>query len=1127
VRKVALCYTDVTISQPCIKRTRDVTQLPNDFLNLLARPPGDLFYFLLVFILAQAGFFMALGQRMRARTDRAASRYTVATLGAVIAWAAVMVGLIVGVLTNQPGNAILPPLERAAQIIATLFLGWAFLTADHDRGGRLPILVLWALTLATIIGYVATGVDWAAPGMRDIGFNSSSYGVNWSAALVVLATVGSILTLVLIRLVVDAPLKMIFFALVGFGSLTTLMAALNNALPGDYAGVLRLTFVGAMLLAPAIIYRMVIARLETATAASALSAPPPFLSPSMPIAPAVPPSEAALAISERETAPVMKALGLMLERPDPDVIPQQIVGAACNVLKADVGALLALNDANYADVTYSYNKLLARSIDTFSISLASQPTLVNAIERRMQRPLLADRNEDELTDLYTRFDIEQKGPTYFQPLQRGGELLGILMVGMPYTGRELNPSEQETLKGIGIIGANLLAVSTTAREQRVKAEGRIIQAMVRGVSPDDVDDEGVVAAWEDMHNQLENAREQIVQLSRQVTNLKIELDDERSKVTDALSDTEEGLSVTGRILAINEENERLTDERDALQTRLREAEATLATATASGDAGMFRAMIDVLNRERDDLQIQRDSIKAQLDDMRAATASGDAPVPDALGDMLERMNDDKTRLEAERETLRQRVTDIEGQLTSLGVEGGVTGLAAMVAGLYEQQAQAQARYDALKHERDTLAAQAVSSGEVEKLRAEVVNLAADREAMTKQRDKIRSEKEELSARFEALKAQRGRVMAEAAAYQQELTEAHVQQAQIRVQMQKLIDERVELVALRDRLTAEKLTLENEREQLLARVEGDRTRLQELGQEGVGSLTDMIEDLLQQRAALERAVGERDAQLADLQNQLEVAHIHASSQLEPLEQSMAEQLTGLVQEFRTPMTSIIGYVDLILGESAGILGDMQRKFMQRVASNVKRLWSMTEDLHWLSVLDSGNLKLEVVPVDMVEVIEDAVTNVTAQLREKDLTVRLDLDDDLPLLDGDKEALGEVIGQLLTNAYLASPAGGTLGISARAQRLRFPRGDANAPLLESLVVAVSDSGSGIAPEDQPFVFARRYKSENPLVHGLGDTGVGLAIARTLVDAHQGDIWFESGEHGTTMFFAIPYQALAVSP
>jgi len=1098
-------------------------------LDLFARAPGDVVYFVLVFIVVQASFFMALGQRSR-QLDRRAGRYTVATLGSAIIWAVVLVGLLFAVLANQPANAILPPLERAAQWAMVLLLGWAFLTADHEDMGRLSNIVIVVLLWVVVFGYFLTGVPWSAPDIRTTDFNVSSYSIGLSVALLITATAGAVLTLVFIRKVLDAPLKIIFFALIAFGAVATLSQAANGTLSGDYSGWLRLTFLGALLIVPAILYRMIIQGLERAVIERVQEeVNKPFIS----VQPAAAHGEVPMpadqsyalpslgSVSERDSAPLMKALGLMLEESDPDGFPERIVNAAVNTVKADVGALLKVQDANFADVIYSYNKLLAGPTATFAISLSSQPTLVNAIERQMLRPLLPDRNEEELSDLFTRFDIEQRGPVYFQPLVRRNQVLAVLMVGMPYSGRELSNSEQEVFKGIGILGANMLAVTDAARDARVRAEGRIVQAMVRNVPPDEVSDEEVSAAWVEMQHQLEAAREQIVQLSRNVTELKIELDDERSRVAAQFGETEEGLSATGRMLALTEEQQHLIEERDGLQARLRDAEARLSSATASGDQGMFQAMIDVLNREKEDLQTQRDELITQIAELR--TTSGSA-LPDTVRDMLQRMSEDKARLEDERLRMSTRLAEIESQLQAFGVEGGVSGLATMVGGLYEQQAQLQSRYEALKRDKEALEEGAPASGvsdeQLEKLRAELANVAADREAINRQRERLRAEKDELAAKLETLRDQRTRVMAEAAAYQQELTEAHVKQAQIRVQLQRHVDERAELISSRDKLLAEKMALENDRDQLLARIEGDRERLQQLGQDGVGSLTEMIDELSAQRALLERDVAQAETRIAELENQLEVAQIHAAGRSAPMDRDVAEQLGNLVQEFRTPMTSIIGYVDLVLNESAGILGDMQRKFMQRVASNVKRLASMTDDLYWLTALDTGHFTLQRATTDVIGVIEDAITNVTAQLREKELSITFDLDDDAPPINVDGDAVNEVIGQLLTNAYLASDVGGTISISARSQRLRMPRGDANAAQVPVLIVAVSDTGAGIAPEDQPFVFTRRYRLDNPLIPGLGDTGVGLAIAKALIEAHNGEIWLETGDGGTTIFFALPY-------
>jgi signal transduction histidine kinase len=1112
-----------------------LSEVSTDFLNLLAREPGYLIYFLLTLIVCQATFLMVLGQRMRFN-DRTIVRYVIATGASLVAWGVVTLGLVAAVVTSQPANTILPPLERAAQMVIVLVIGWAFLTADHERRSRLSNILLLILLWATIIAYAADAVAWSGPNAPLGSYNISPYGLGWAVALLLAAAIGAALTLISIRVIFDAPLKFIFFALIAFGAVGTLAGSLQGVLPGDYSGVLRLAFMSALLITPVILYRMILQRYEQ-TVVNSMQAQ--AAAPLVPVEPAVPlsldPAVVGAPPTERDSGPLMKALGLMLEEADPDSFPRQIVTAACSILKADVGALIKLQDANFADIVYSYNKLLARTIDSIAVSLVSQPTLLNAIERQTQRPLLAERNEDELRDLYARLDIEQRGPTYFQPLVRQGMVIGILMIGMPYTGRELSLSEQEVLKGIGIIAGNLLSVSEAARESRVKAEGRIVQAMVRNVSPDSVTDDEVTAAWEEMQKQLEAAREQIVQLSRNVTELKIELDDERSRMTSQLGDTEEGLSITGRILALTEEQAQLANERDMLAARLRDLEAKLATASASGDSEAFHGMIEVINREKESLQRQRDDLQRQLAELRAA---GTMPVPDTLRDVMQRMSADKLMLEEERNHLSARLNEIETQVAALGIEGGASGLGTLVSGLNEQIAELQARYEAMRLERDkpteeVPAAERASAPEatasdkqLERLRTDLANLAADREALARQRDQLKTEKDDLAQRFDALKEQRARLMAEAAAYQQELTEAHVNQAQIRVQLQRAIDERAELQRLRDVLAAEKLALETERDGLLARVEGDRDRLQQLGQDGIGSLTDMIEDLTRARSALERELSLAQTEAAELHNQLEVARIQSASKPVPVDQDLAQQLARLVQGFRTPIESIVHYTDLMLNESAGILGEMQRKFLRSVASNVRRLWTMTEDLHWMTVLDSGRYELSRTPVDMIEMIEDSITRVSSQLAEKELTIELDLDDELPQIQADSESMQEVVGQLLTNAYLATGVGGAISISARHQRLRLPRGSADATPRDVLVVAVSDAGPGIAPEDQPFVFARRYKHENPLIPGLGDTGFGLAIARSLIEAHGGEIWLETGENGTTMFFALPYELAAVA-
>ncbi len=232
----------------------------------------------------------------------------------------------------------------------------------------------------------------------------------------------------------------------------------------------------------------------------------------------------------------------------------------------------------------------------------------------------------------------------------------------------------------------------------------------------------------------------------------------------------------------------------------------------------------------------------------------------------------------------------------------------------------------------------------------------------------------------------------------------------------------------------------------------------------------------------------------------------------------ELIASLVQELRTPMTSITGYTDLLLGESAGILGEMQRKFLQRVKANIERMTARLEDLLEITAIDLGRLEIELRTVDLAELVEDAILNSAGQFRERDITVETDLAETLPPLKADPDAISQVIQNLLSNAYQVSRPETAVLVSAQLQE---PEGVA-VGAKRYVMVSVTDTGGGIAPEDIPRVFTRLYRADNPLIEGLGETGVGLSVAKTLVEAHGGRMWVDSELGvGTTFGFILPVQ------
>jgi signal transduction histidine kinase len=257
--------------------------------------------------------------------------------------------------------------------------------------------------------------------------------------------------------------------------------------------------------------------------------------------------------------------------------------------------------------------------------------------------------------------------------------------------------------------------------------------------------------------------------------------------------------------------------------------------------------------------------------------------------------------------------------------------------------------------------------------------------------------------------------------------------------------------------------------------------------------------------------------ARLQNQLAEANMRIL-ELEKREKSehsneQSEVVASISQELRQPMSSIIGYTDLLLGESVGILGALQRKFVERVKASTERIGSLIDDLIQVTTLESGLSDLKSEAVDLNVIIDNAMSYTSSQLREKNIAMRLDLPKVVAPVQADREALQQILIHLLQNAGAATPIEGnvTLKVQTRMQEEQA-----------FIMIQVTDSGGGIPAEDLPRVFTRLYRADNVLIQGVGDTGVGLSIAKTLTEAQHGRIWVESDPGvGSTFSVLLPIE------
>lgn len=226
---------------------------------------------------------------------------------------------------------------------------------------------------------------------------------------------------------------------------------------------------------------------------------------------------------------------------------------------------------------------------------------------------------------------------------------------------------------------------------------------------------------------------------------------------------------------------------------------------------------------------------------------------------------------------------------------------------------------------------------------------------------------------------------------------------------------------------------------------------------------------------------------------------------------AEVVASISQELRQPMSSIVGYTDLLLGESVGILGALQRKFVERVKSSTERISNLVNDLIQVTTLETGLNDLKPEAVDLNLIIDNAMSYTSSQVREKNISLHLDLPKKLEPIHADREALQQILIHLLQNAGAASPNEGTVEL-----RVQTKSEDGR----DYVLLQVSDTGGGIPPEDLPRVFTRLYRADNVLIQGVGDTGVGLSIAKTLTEAQNGRIWVETeAGKGSTFSVLLP--------
>jgi PAS domain S-box-containing protein len=264
-------------------------------------------------------------------------------------------------------------------------------------------------------------------------------------------------------------------------------------------------------------------------------------------------------------------------------------------------------------------------------------------------------------------------------------------------------------------------------------------------------------------------------------------------------------------------------------------------------------------------------------------------------------------------------------------------------------------------------------------------------------------------------------------------------------------------------------------------------------------------LKRQQAQLEALLAKERVARADAEA-AQRALAEQNERLRELDRLKDEFIALVSHELRTPLTSIHGYLELLLDGGAGELGPEQERFLAVVARNSKRLMQLVGDLLFMAQVEAGKLALDLEEVDLHEVLTECLEAAKPAADDKQIELVGELEH-TPTMLGDRSRLGQLLDNLISNALKFTPRSGRVSVSvARAGH--------------DAVVEVADTGVGIPAGEQDHLFERFFRSTNATDRAIPGTGLGLTIAKTIVERHEGSIEIESAEGaGTTVRVRLP--------
>jgi signal transduction histidine kinase len=228
-------------------------------------------------------------------------------------------------------------------------------------------------------------------------------------------------------------------------------------------------------------------------------------------------------------------------------------------------------------------------------------------------------------------------------------------------------------------------------------------------------------------------------------------------------------------------------------------------------------------------------------------------------------------------------------------------------------------------------------------------------------------------------------------------------------------------------------------------------------------------------------------------------------------STVRAIANLAQDLRQPMSTILGYAELLNTESTGLLTTEQRQYADHILGSTEKLTRLLNTLIHVMAIHTGTLDLAPTSINIQGPLRDALAQSSTAIRKRRQTIRVDLPKPIPKVLGDADAIFQMLVHLFNNAVSATPTGGKIWIAAKV---------AEADSLGFLTLWITDSGEGIRSDDRRRIFDVEYPRSGKPIRGIGDEGIGLSIAKSLVEAMGGRLWVDSQpQQGSTFTILLP--------